>query len=245
MDAFSNPLNWREYIKDNSNFNQDLPFDFKSIFFKLQKASVTPDKLNPFYTISLIYDFTKIFKTISSALSMGFQDIVEKSNIMRQRFEEYNEVSNIQELLNKELEMGIHKLNGDNNKSLGHGKDKYSKYISACRTFLRLLWFLEYLTDAFENILKDDGKSTIKKILGDSYDRVLAPHHSFFVKKAVGVALSFSKSGSVASTIKLLFGYEEYNEEAKKTIQETVDLMKIISYGGYEFYEKNDLLGLG
>ena len=40
MDAFSNPLNWREYIKDNSNFNQDLPFDFKSIFFKLQKASV-------------------------------------------------------------------------------------------------------------------------------------------------------------------------------------------------------------
>ena len=244
MEGLSDSSNWRQYIKLKDNFNQEIPFDFKNIFFKLQKASISPDNLNPFYTISLIFDFTKIFKEISSALSMGFADITEKSEIMRQRFDENNDVSSIQDLLNKEMQMGIHKLNGHNNKSLGHGKDEYSNYISACRTFLRLLWFLEYLTDAFESILKDDGKSPIKKILGDSYDKVLAPHHTFFVKRAVGVALTFTNAGTVLQCIKIFFGYDEYNNEAKKSIQDTIELMKIILSGGYEFYEKNNLLGL-
>ena len=193
MEQISDSSRWREYINDDNNFSQEVPFDFKSISFKLQKASIAPDKLNPFYTISSIFDFTKFFSKISSALSMGFSDITTKSQIMRERFKEYPDATDIQNLLNKEMELGIHQLNGDNNKSFGHKKDEYAKYISASRTFLRLLWFLEYLTDVFENVLKDDGNGEIKKILGDSYDRVLAPHHSFIVKRAVGLALSLSR----------------------------------------------------
>ena len=245
MEAIFNSSKWREYINDDNNFNQEVPFDFKSISFKLQKASLVPDKLNPFYTISSIFDFTKIFSKISSALGMGFSDITTKSQIMRERFREYPDATDIQYLLNRELELGIHTLNGENNKSLGHKKDKYAKYVSASRTFLRLLWFLEYLIDIFENVLKDDGNEGIKKILGDSYERVLAPHHSFLVKRAVGIALSFSNTGSVAHIVKLIFGFNEYNHEARRQIQDTVDLMKIIWNGGNEFYEKNDLLGLG
>ena len=99
-------------------------------------------------------------------------------------------------------------------------------------------------TNAFENVLKDDGKGEIKKILGDSYDRVLSPHHSFLVRKAVGVALSFSSSGNVEHIVKLIFGYSEYNLEARRQIQDTINLMKIIWNGGNEFYEKNNLLGI-
>ena len=204
MEAISDPSKWREYIKDDNNFNQDIPFDFQNISFKLKKAVENPKELNPFYTISSIFDFTKFFKEISSALSMGFSDITEKSQIMREKFEEYPTSTDIFDLLNKEMELNIHKLNRNNNKKLGHGKDKYSNYISACRTFLRLLWFLEYLNDVFENVLKDDGNGPIKTILGNSYNKVLAPHHGFIVRKAVGVALAFS-SASLSTESSSLF----------------------------------------
>jgi hypothetical protein len=236
--------NWRELMKDDKNFSQEVPFDFKKVSEKLKKASETPDKLNPYYTISAIFDFTKFFKEISSALSMGFSDITEKCGIMREKFNQYPEATDIQNLLQIEMKLNIHKLNGENNKKFDHGDDKYKDYISACRTFLRLLWFFEYLTDVFESILKDDGNGALKTILSDSYDKVLAPHHTFFVRKAVGIALTFSSAGNVAKNVKIIFGYDEYNEEAKHAIQSTVDLMKIIWKGGHDFYEKNDLLKL-
>ena len=237
-------INWQELIKDDNNFSQTIPFDFKEITYKLKKASGTPDKLNPYYTISAIFDFTKFFKEISSALSMGFADITEKCGIMREKFNQYPQATDIQNLLQIEMKLNIHKLNGENNKKFDHGDDKYKDYISACRTFLRLLWFFEYLTDVFESILKDDGNGALKTILSDSYDKVLAPHHTFFVRKAVGIALTFSSAGNVAKNVKIIFGYDEYNEEAKHAIQSTVDLMKIIWKGGHDFYEKNDLLKL-
>ena len=71
MEANSDPSKWREYIKDNNNFSQKVPYDFKSISYKLKVAAENPDKLNPFYTLSAIYDFTKFFAQISSGLSMG------------------------------------------------------------------------------------------------------------------------------------------------------------------------------
>ena len=237
-------INWLELLKDDNNFSQKVPFDFKSIFFKLQKASLNPDKLNPYYTLSAIFDFTKFFKEISSALSMGFSDITEKCGIMREKFNVYPNAKDIQNLLQIEMNLNIHKLNGDNNKKLGHGNDDYKEYKSACRTFLRLLWFLEYLIDVFENVIKDDGSGPIKTILSNSYDKVLAPHHSYVVRKAVGIALMFSSAGNVAKNVNIIFGLEEYNNEARNTIQDTVNLMKIIWKGGHDFYEKNELLDL-
>ena len=236
--------NWRELLKDDNNFSQEVPFDFKSIYSKLQKASETPEQLNPFYTLSSINDFTKIFKEISSALSMGFSDITSKCGKMRKKFEEYPYAKDIQDLLRTEMSLNIHKLNKDNNKKLGHGDDEYKDYVSACRTFLRLLWFLEYLIDIFENVLKDDGTGAIKTILGNSYDKVLAPHHTFVVKNAVKFALMFSSAGSVSINVNIIFGFKEYNDEGKNVVQSTLDLMKKIWKGGNDFYEKNSLLDL-
>jgi hypothetical protein len=244
MEDISEPTKWRDYIKDNNNFNQGIPYDHKRVSYKLQKAAENPEKLNPFYTISAIFDFTKFFKDISSALSMGFSDITEKSQIMREKFEEYPNATDIFDLLEKEIKLNIHKLNRDNNKKLGHGKDQYANYISACRTFLRLLWFLEYLTDVFEGVVKDDGNTPIRTILGNSYNKVLAPHHGFLVRKAVGIALTFSRAGNVAHTVQLIFGYKEFNDEARKSVQETIGLMKIVWNAGNEYYKKNNLLGL-
>jgi len=237
-------LNWRELMKDDNNFSQDVPYNFKTISYKLKKAAENPENLNPFYTISAINDFTKFFKQISSALSLGFSDITEKCGIMREKFKEYPEAKDIQDLFRIEMKKNIHKLNGNNNKELGHGYDEYKNYTSACRTFLRLLWFLEYLMDIFEAAAKDDGTGSIRTILSDSYYKVLAPRHSFLVKKAVGLALMFSGAGNVAKNVEVIFGHKEFNEEAKNTILITINLMKIIWKGGHNFYEKNGLLGL-
>ena len=236
--------NWPDLMKDDKNFSQDVPFNFKQITEKLKIAATAPDKLNPYYTISAIYDFTKFFNKISSALSMGFSDITEKCGIMRERFKQYPEATDIQNLLEIEMGKNLHKLNKDNNSQFGHGKDEYKDYISACRTFLRLMWFLEYLTDVFECMLKDNGTGAMKKILGNSYDKVLAPRHTFLVRKAVGLALMFSSGGDVNRNVDIIFGFKKYDEEARKAIQETIDLMKTIWKGGRAFYEKNDLLGL-
>jgi len=237
-------LNWREEMKNDKNFSQDVPFDFKQVAYKIGKASKNPEKLNPYYTISAIFDCTKVFYSISSALSMGFSDITEKCGIMREQFKRYDTATDIQNLLEIEMGKNLYKLNGDNNVQLGHGNDEYKNYISACRTFLRLLWFLEYLTDVFDTMLKDDGSGAMKTILGNSYDKILAPHHTFLVKKAVGLALLFSSAGNVAKNVNTIFGYKEYNDEARKAIQSSIDLMKIVWKGGHDFYEKHKLLDL-
>jgi hypothetical protein len=244
MSTTSDTSKWREYLKDNKNFNQDVPFNFKDIYSKLQVASENPEKLNPFYTLSAIYDFTKIFYQISSALSMGFSDITKKAEQMRKKFDVYPESNDIQELLGKEIQLGIYQLNGNNNSSLGHGDDQYYNYVSACRTFLRLLWFLEYLIDIFESILKDDGSTSAKKILGNSYDKVLGPRHSFLVRNAVSLALTFSSTGNVEEIVKLFFGVPKFDDEARKIIQDTLDLMKKIWKGGNDYYEKQKMLDL-
>ena len=237
-------LNWQEEMKNDKNFSQDVPFDFKQVAYKIGKASKKPEKLNPYYTISAIFDCTKVFYSISSALSMGFSDITEKCGIMREQFKRYDTATDIQNLLEIEMGKNLYKLNGDNNAQLGHGNDEYKNYISACRTFLRLLWFLEYLTDVFDTMLKDDGSGAMKTILGNSYNKILAPHHTFLVKKAVGLALLFSSAGNVAKNVNTIFGYKEYNDEARKAIQSSIDLMKIVWKGGYDFYEKHKLLDL-
>ena len=240
----NDPSKWREYIKENNNFSQEVPYDFKSIFSKLKVAAENPDKLNPFYTLSAIYDFTKFFSQISSALSMGFSDITKKANQMRRKFELYPDATDIQDLLSKEIELGINRLNGSNNSSLGHSEGKYAHYTSACRIFLRLLWFMEYLLDIFENTIKSKPDAAVKRILGDSYSKVLGPRHTFLVRNAVSIALTFSSAGSVKEIVNLVFGHPEFNDEAKKTIQETIDLLKKIWNGGNEFYKKNNMLDL-
>ena len=93
-------------------------------------------------------------------------------------------------------------------------------------------------------MIKDDGSGPIKTILGNSYDKVLAPHHSFIVRKAVGFALLFASGGNVARNVDIIFGHKNYNDEARKDIQTTIDYMKVIWKGGHDFYEKNDLLNL-
>ena len=101
MPTTSDPSKWREFLKDNNKFNQDAPFN--DIYSKLQIASENPEKLNPSYTLSAIYDFTKIFYQIFMTLSMGFSDITKKEEQVLNNFKEFRDANDIQHLLSKEI----------------------------------------------------------------------------------------------------------------------------------------------
>ena len=239
-EKINTPPSWRRSLFDDRNFSQSVPYDFRKIEMNLQKASENLNKLNPFHTLVSIYEFTKF----SSALSMGFQDITEKVMLMREIFRNREDADDIQSLLDIEIKEGIHELNGDNNQSLGFKNGEYKKYISACRTFLRLLWFMEYLIHICEKIVKEDEEYDFKKILSEAYNEVLSKRHPWLVRNAVNMALKFSSAGKVKKAIKIIFDYDSYTEEARDKIKGLIELMKKIWGAGNDYYEKHNILDL-
>lgn len=244
MNTTIDPAKWKDYIYNNSNFDQKVPYDFQLNLTKLRLAAKDVNNLNPFCTLSAIYDFTKVFNQISKALSMGFSDITEKVQIMRERFMQYKDANSIQSLLAIEIGEDIYKLCGSNNKELGYGKGPLKNYISACRTFLRLLWFLEYLIYVFNKIAADNGNGEVKPILCEAYKNVLSPRHGVLVRKAVGAAMTFTDAGNVNKAVKIMFGYDRYDENARNVIKETIGYMKQIWQAGHDYYEQCDMLNL-
>ena len=234
---------WRPLLEDDKNFDQAVPYDIKKIEEKLTIAAQDLEHLDPYYTLSPIYDFTKFFDKISSALSMGFSDITKKVNQMRRKFNEYKDADNIQQLLGKEIELDIHRLNGQDNAKMGHKDDKYKNYHSACRIFLRLLWFMEYLITVFKKIL-NSNENSVKKILGGSYDEILAPRHTWLVRKAVGAAMLFSVSGSRDDIVKICFNVDGNSKEGKEYILNITNLLEKSWNGGIEFYKQCDMLDI-
>jgi hypothetical protein len=232
-------------LENDLNFSQNIPYDISKIESALTLASKDLSNLDPYFTLLAEYEFTKFFSQISSALAMGFNDITSKVEKMREKFKEFPECKTIQQLILKEIELNIHKLNGENNSKFGHKKkDKYEKYCSASRTFLRLLWFMEFLIEIFKTILADRKKDNIKKIIGNSYDKILAPRHSWLVRRAVGAAMMFGMSGSKDDAVRIIFCCETYDSKAKEKIQKITNLLENVWSAANEFYKENDLLKL-
>jgi hypothetical protein len=232
-------------LENDLNFSQNIPYDISKIESALTLASKDLSNLDPYFTLLAEYEFTKFFSQISSALAMGFNDITSKVEKMREKFKEFPECKTIQQLILKEMELNIHKLNGENNSKFGHKKkDKYEKYCSASRTFLRLLWFMEFLIEIFKTILADRKKDNIKKIIGNSYDKILAPRHSWLVRRAVGAAMMFGMSGSKDDAVRIIFCCETYDSKAKEKIQKITNLLENVWSAANEFYKENDLLKL-
>lgn len=233
---------WRVNLYNDKNFDQNVPYSLKKIEDKLQLVQKDLSHLNPFYVLSPIYEFTKFFASISTGLSMGFKDITQKVELMRKIFKQHPEIDNIQSLIEKEIQLNIHKLNGGNNSKHGHSTGEYKDYISGSRTFLRLLWFLEFLIHILKQLPCDD-KGSLKEILKNSYYEVLAPRHKWIVRQAVGVALTFS-GGTKKEALKIIFGYDDFTQEALNKIKEvTMNLEKVWNTGN-SFYESKQILKL-
>ena len=238
-------FDWEKELKNDANFDQKVPYNIDKIESALTNACKDLDHLNPYYVLVAVNEFTKFFDKISSSLSKGFSDISSKVGKMRRKFNRNPECKDIQKLITKEIELNIHKLNGNNNEKFGYKKDsEYGDYCSASRTFLRLLWFMEFLVQIFKTILADRKKDTIKKIIGDSYDKILSPRHTWLVRRAVGAAMFFGVSGSKEDAVKIIFCCDKYDDKAREKITKIKDLLEKVWSAGNQFYKTCDILNL-
>lgn len=193
-------------LLNDKNFDQKVPYDVDKIIKYFEEVAEDLEQLKPFQLLAGIYEFTKAFNSLSTSLSMGFSDITSKVDIWRNLFKTHftDDYCNIQSVMEKEIELEIHRLNGENNSKEGFKKGSiYYTYESGTRTMLRLSWFLNFLFETFRNMIntQDPFNTCIRK----AYDKVLAPHHSWLIRKTVGVALSFAPSKR-AAPLKSFFG---------------------------------------
>ena len=102
---------------------------------------------------------------------------------------------------------------------------------------------MEYLIRVF-NKLWESKETSVKNILGNSYDEVLALRHSWIVRKADGAALTFSAKGTKDDVIKLGFGVDGNTNEGKQYIIKIIRWLDKIWSVGVSFYKQCDMLDL-
>lgn len=185
---------WFNKLIDDKNFDTNEPFNSDRLFNYLEIAAKEPEHLRPFEFLGGVYEFTRAFGELSSALSVGFSDITSKVQIWRDLFKNYYPKNpDIQSVMINEVMNNIHELNGENNYNLGHDKNSpYYTYTSGTRTLLRLSWFLDFLRNIFKQLINTNTPFNI--CVTNAYEEVLAPHHPWLVRKGASFALSFAPS---------------------------------------------------
>jgi hypothetical protein len=196
---------WYSKLLNDKNFNSNEPYNYDKLINYFTAITEDLDHLKPFEILAGIFEFTKAFGQLSTALSMGFSDITSKVEIWRNLFKDYyRDGKDIQSVMITEVMIGIHELNGENNSSLGHKKNSpYYTYTSGSRTLLRLSWFLNFLYTVFNNLLETN--EPFNNCVTNAYDLVLAPYHPWLVRKGAGLALSFAPKDR-KNALKIFFG---------------------------------------
>lgn len=236
------PSDWKKAFLDDSNFEQEKPFCYELCQALFEEAAKDVNNLNLYYLLRPIWEITKGFKTISSALSIGFSDITEKVQTWRSIYKTYySDCNTVQEIIEKEISLGIHECNGDNNSDKGHKKKtKYYEYISGTRTLLRLTWFLDFFVNILTNTLTLEKKdfSDCVKI---AYEKALAPHHGWLVRKGASLGMSFV-SGKREKGLSAFFHREAYDDQTKKDLERWIaPALKLWTYLNNYYTEKKFL----
>jgi len=202
---FKTSNEWYSKLLDDKYFNSEDKYNYNRLIGYFTAVTEDLDRIKPFELLAGIYEFTKAFGELSTALSMGFSDITSKVEIWRNLFKDfYRDQKDIQTVMITEVMLGIHELNGENNSSLGHKKNSpYYSYTSGSRTLLRLSWFLNFLYIIFKNMLETD--EPFNNCVTNAYDSVLSPHHPWLVRKGAGLALSFAPSER-KKALRIFFG---------------------------------------
>jgi hypothetical protein len=187
---------------NDDNFSDKTTYSFDNLLNNLKAVTQDLDNIKPFEFLIGLYDITKAFRMLSSALSLAFSDITSKVDIWRSLFKTYyKDCKSIQEVIKTEIDGKLIELNGENNKKLGHPKKTpYYEYVSGinivfnsgARTTVRLTWFLDYMNNILRNLIEtnDDFTTCIK----NSYSKTLGPHHGFIVRNSAKLAMSFAPS---------------------------------------------------
>lgn len=235
---------WRKDLLDDKNFEQKTHFNFDLCINLLEECGENLEKLNPYVFLRPIWEITKAFRALSVCLSVGFSDITSKVQVWRDLIKNiYKEENTIQEIVEKEISLNIHELNGENNRDKGHKKKTtYYEYVSGTRTLLRLTWFLDFFSTIIQNSFDMPDKSFCDCIRA-AYEKALAPHHPWIVRKASAIGISLAPSKREKAMLHFL-GKEAWDDEIKGKLAR----WKKITYKIWEYlnnyYQAKKLLEL-
>lgn len=122
-------------------------------------------------------ELSKLFRPLGTVFSFVILEIQEKITILRQ----YRQhpvrgphFLTVQSMVQYEMD---HKLTVQSNKPSG------------ARTFLRLHWALQFISALVRKIKDMDRKSKFSDEVSEVYDRTLAQHHPWLMRKAVHLAV--------------------------------------------------------
>lgn len=231
---------WRKKMFDNNNFEHQKPFDYELCVSMFEEAGKDLDNLNPWTLIRPIWEITKALKALGTFLSVGFSDITTKCDVWRDILKNhYTQETTIQQVVEKEIQLNIHELNGENNKDKGHKKKtQYYEYVSGTRTLLRLTWFLDFFYNIVNRCITQPDKSFCDCIKL-SYDSALAPHHPWLVRKGAGVALAMAPNKREKG-MKAFFGRESWDDEIQGKMKRwSAAVEKVWSYLNKYYSDKN------
>ena len=88
----------------------------------LKQMDSNLEQINVRDFMKLCLCFTKLSNSMGSLVAWGFQDIFTKCRILRQHADRYSELSTLQLIIEKEISLNIHILNGVNNKNYPQGQ---------------------------------------------------------------------------------------------------------------------------
>lgn len=97
----------------------------------------------------------------------------------------------MQEVIERELEIGVEKLNGENNHDLLKKDKKGSwewKYCSTVRTVLRNMWLLDFIYYLMYKLLHN-REASLSNCAKEAYSKGLGPHHPWAIRQLAKIAM--------------------------------------------------------
>lgn len=123
----------------------------------------------PFVEIeNTLNEISKLFKEINTFLGIAFNDVQAKVAIINGNRTMHPQIKGFMEFINKEMQQGIHRFNGENNEKL-KAPPAFKKYVSTARSLLRMMWLMTFIKVFFNDALVTNS-TKLAPMLDHAYD---------------------------------------------------------------------------
>lgn len=125
---------------------------------------------------------SKILGGMGLCMKLAERDIIDKTGILQLRASAFAadaadpRGTSLQALVADEVSRGV------------QGR-KDSTFVSASRSVLRLMWFLDFVTTLLRGLLEDGEGKSLSQLARGAYDSALAPHHPWLLRQTVSAGL--------------------------------------------------------
>lgn len=202
----------------------------------------------------------KIVYTLGAAFSLASNDISLKTGITQKHADEYKDILkpsiSLQSLVLHEMELKLERT-GDT-----------GAYVSAARSLVRLLWFLDYVSLLLSKLLEAEAaadaaaaaaeaataagakpaphkhQKELRECASEAYEAALAPRHPWILRKTIGAAMYLLPSRhsfleSLASSSKL-----SGPAELKPQLRAFLDMMEPLRVHLWDFFTSKGIADL-